>query len=89
MNEIEESSYERWARFRLSVVGGLLASPPPRGELCHELEKLAAKVWVHPIKGTPKTCGESERCTLPLCPCCLAMTPQTAGSIPVRVCELS
>ncbi len=38
----------RWAELRFSVIGGLLASPLPRGELCRELEALAAKRWRHP-----------------------------------------
>ncbi|MFC1706335.1 IS481 family transposase [Planctomycetota bacterium] len=59
MSQTEESSYERWARFRFSVVGGLMASPPPRGELRSELEALAAKRWVHPITGMPKGFGLS------------------------------
>lgn len=42
---------QRWAHLRFSVVGGLLASPPPQGELRMELEKLAAKSWRHPISG--------------------------------------
>jgi putative transposase len=44
------SRSERWARLRFSVVGSLLASPPPPGELRAELEKLARKHWQHPNK---------------------------------------
>lgn len=44
---------ERWARFRFSVVGPLLASPPEKGELGRELERLAAKTWQHPVDGGP------------------------------------
>ena len=42
---------ERWAQFRFSVVGTLLAAPPPRGELKGELQRLAQKKWRHPING--------------------------------------
>jgi transposase InsO family protein len=42
---------QRWARFRFSVVGPLLAAPPGRGELREELKGLAARQWVHPITG--------------------------------------
>ena len=42
---------ERWARLRFAVVGPLLASPPPRGRLRVELERLAQQHWEHP-------CGE-------------------------------
>jgi len=45
------SSHERWAHLRFSVVGPLLASPPGRGELRQELERLAQKVWRHPVTG--------------------------------------
>ena len=38
-----------WARFRFSVVGGLLSSPPARGELKAAIESLAAKTWTHPV----------------------------------------
>ena len=40
---------ERWAHFRFSVIGPLLAAPPERGELKQELELLAQKQWRHPI----------------------------------------
>ena len=38
----------RWARLRFAVVGPLLASPPPPGQLRAELERLAAREWDHP-----------------------------------------
>jgi putative transposase len=38
-----------WARFRFSVVGSLLSSPPARGELKAALQALAAKTWTHPV----------------------------------------
>ena len=44
-------SHERWARFRFSVIGRLLAAPPERGELQEQLKNLAAKKWQHPITG--------------------------------------
>jgi putative transposase len=44
-------SHERWARFRFSVIGPLLAAPPERGELQEQLKGLAAKNWQHPITG--------------------------------------
>jgi transposase InsO family protein len=40
-----------WARFRFSVVGSLLSSPPARGALKGALETLAAKTWTHPVTG--------------------------------------
>jgi putative transposase len=47
------SIHERWAHTRFSVVGQLLAAPPPKGQLRAELKKLAAKTWQHPITGEP------------------------------------
>lgn len=44
---------EQWARLRSSVVGQLLASPPPHGELQREFKKLSEKTWQHPITGEP------------------------------------
>ncbi len=47
------SVHERWAHLRFSVVGQLLAAPPPKGELRAELKKLAERTWQHPITGAP------------------------------------
>ena len=40
--------HDRWARLRFAVVGPLLASPPQRGRLRVELERLAQRDWEHP-----------------------------------------
>ena len=40
-----------WARFRFSVVGSLLSSPPARGELKAAIRLLAEKTWTHPVTG--------------------------------------
>ena len=40
-----------WARFRFSVVGSLLSSPPARGALKTAIGSLAAKTWSHPVTG--------------------------------------
>jgi hypothetical protein len=47
------SHHERWALLRFSVVGQLLAAPPPEGELRAEIKKLAAREWQHPITDLP------------------------------------
>ena len=39
---------DRWARLRFAVVGPLLASPPPEGQLRVELERLSQRDWAHP-----------------------------------------
>jgi putative transposase len=40
-----------WARFRFSVVGSLLSSPPARGALKTAIHDLAGKTWSHPVTG--------------------------------------
>jgi putative transposase len=45
--------HERWAQFRFSVIGQLLAAPPAKGELRAEITKLAIQEWRHPITGDP------------------------------------
>jgi hypothetical protein len=47
----EARPHERWAHFRFSVIGPLLAAPPGRGELQGQLQELAAKKWRHPFSG--------------------------------------
>src|SRR5207247_8876259 len=49
----DPSVHERWAHLRFSVVGQLLAAPPPKGLLRAELERLASRTWRHPITGEP------------------------------------
>ena len=52
-------SHERWAHFRFSVIGALLAAPPEKGQLQGQLKELAAKKWRHPISGQWKVFGFS------------------------------
>src|SRR3972149_4927762 len=52
-------SHNLWAHLRFSVVGPLLAAPPPQGQLQAELDRLAAKQWRHPITGEPTRFGLS------------------------------
>ena len=40
-----------WARFRFSVVGSLLSSPPARNALKTAIRDLAEKTWSHPVTG--------------------------------------
>jgi len=49
----EQATHDLWARLRFSVVGPLLASPPARGALHEELERLSQKTWQHPTTGEP------------------------------------
>jgi putative transposase len=55
----ERATHQLWAEFRFGVVGGLLASPPPSGELRDRLKELSEKSWRHPIH------GEEHRFSLP------------------------
>lgn len=48
-----------WAHLRFSIVGALLAAPPPPGELQQALVELAAKTWRHPTNGLPLRFGVS------------------------------
>jgi len=47
----DRSTSALWARFRFSVVGSLLSSPPARGQLKAALRALAEKTWTHPVSG--------------------------------------
>lgn len=58
-DEKSKSAHQRWAEFRFGVVGGLLSSPPPRGQLEEQLEQLCHKTWQHPIKGETTKFGKS------------------------------
>ena len=53
------SVHQRWATLRFSVVGQLLASPPPKGELRAHLKGLATRLWRHPMTGEPVRFGFS------------------------------
>jgi putative transposase len=50
---------KRWAYLRLSIVGPLLASPPPKGELEAAILELSHKNWRHPKSGERVTFGFS------------------------------
>jgi transposase InsO family protein len=51
--------HERWAHFRFSVIGQLLAAPPPKGELASAIVELAERAWRHPTTGEPTCFGFS------------------------------
>jgi putative transposase len=46
-------SPDRWAHLRFSVIGPLLAAPPPPGAPKAALTALAATPWQHPLIGEP------------------------------------
>ncbi|MCP5085822.1 MAG: DDE-type integrase/transposase/recombinase, partial [Rhodobacteraceae bacterium] len=43
---------DRWARLRFTIIGQLLAAPPPKGKLRAELKALAQTSWCHPVNGS-------------------------------------
>jgi len=49
MSELELPPWQRWARFRFSVIGELLACPPEKGQLQQAIKRLAQKNYRHPI----------------------------------------
>jgi putative transposase len=51
--------HEKWAHFRFSVIGLLLAAPPPRGELDGAIAALTERTWQHPISNKPIRFGFS------------------------------
>lgn len=53
------SSPRRWAELRFAIIGPVLASPPPRGELGRTLAALAQQTWRHPTTGEPVRFGAS------------------------------
>jgi putative transposase len=61
MTEQERSKrvHEKWATFRFSVIGLLLAAPPRRGELAGAIAALAERTWQHPISDKPTRFGFS------------------------------
>jgi transposase InsO family protein len=51
--------HERWAHLRFSIIGQLLAAPPPKGGLKSAIEALSQRTWVHPSTGEPVHFGFS------------------------------
>jgi transposase InsO family protein len=51
--------HDRWGAFRFSVIGHLLAAPPPKGELAAAIAALAERTWRHPILCTHTRFGFS------------------------------
>ncbi|MCP4544608.1 MAG: transposase family protein [Chloroflexi bacterium] len=49
MSDSQMPMWQRWAQFRFSVIGELLASPPRKGQLQGVLEQLAERTYQHPI----------------------------------------
>jgi transposase InsO family protein len=59
MSKKSKKQLTNWAHFRFSIIGGLLARPPCKGDLKKEIEKLASNVYVHPTKDAWVTFGAS------------------------------
>jgi len=56
MNESQLPMWQRWAQFRYSVIGELLSSPPPKGQLQQALQRLAERTYQHPIDPSGQIC---------------------------------
>lgn len=41
--------WQRWAQFRFAVIGKLLSSPPPKGQLQKTIERLSRQIYQHPV----------------------------------------
>ncbi len=54
-----DEGLKNWAELRFSIIGGLLARPPGKGELGQELESLAKHQYRHPTKKTMVKFGTS------------------------------
>lgn len=50
MNNDTMPMWQRWAQFRFAVIGKLLSSPPPKGQLQKAIEALARQTYRHPIE---------------------------------------
>lgn len=50
MSKKSKGKLTTWAQLRFSIIGGLLARPPKKGELSKELEDLASCCYPHPTK---------------------------------------
>jgi transposase InsO family protein len=48
--------WQRWAQFRLSVIGELLSCPPPKGQLQQTIGQLAKKNYRHPTDPNQRIC---------------------------------
>jgi transposase InsO family protein len=49
MSELKLPMWQRWARFRFSVIGELLVCPPEKGQLQEAIQRLAQNSYQHPI----------------------------------------
>jgi len=59
MTSSDNKGLAKWAYFRFSIIGGLLANPPRKGELRSEIELLAEQRYRHPEKDEWITFGAS------------------------------
>jgi transposase InsO family protein len=49
MDKDQIPMWQRWAQFRFAVIGKLLSSPPPKGQLQEAIERLSRQPYQHPI----------------------------------------
>lgn len=58
-DDLVDRPADRWAPFRLAVVGPLLAAPPTEGDLQTRLAEMAERSYTHPITNEPYRIGLS------------------------------
>jgi len=56
MKVSETPMWQRWARFRFTVIGGLLSCPPDKGQLQEAIARLARQHYQHPIDADRRIC---------------------------------
>ena len=60
MSNTQAPIWRRWGQFRFPVIGELLSSPPAKGQLQEEIQRLSQKIYQHPIDENRKfTLGAS------------------------------
>jgi hypothetical protein len=59
MSKKPRGGLSNWAQLRFSIIGGLLARPPERGDLLREIKTLAGRSYQHPTRDAHVTFGVS------------------------------
>ena len=59
MSDKSKGKITDWAILRFSIIGGLLARPPRRGELQKKLEELSGHTYPHPSEDKSMSFGVS------------------------------
>ena len=60
MKEPQVPMWQRWAQFRLAVIGELLSCPPEKGQLQKAIDRLSQKNYRHPTDPNRRICFGSS-----------------------------